>query len=543
MKAIDKIDPSLVVDFEVDQIHARAFCTNVDTPAPIIDCSVKQISTRFSNRSYSGRDYTEVAVRLRRMEMLLCAPSPALRLQGIEAAGTPGQPVGQVVCEGIEAGVASRLRHSQNTIRLNMCNTAIVTPAFDSIRDLVKAWQAAFASVPSSSDSVTPAAIVLYDAVRAAVEASRPVQQPPFMHASHYELHHMDHRSVRLDFGWSLLTRLRHWVHTLPKPPSVPIPNYALYTSMELAKIEVEGQSEGCSQEQMKRLIDDTRLYTRQQTFMTMAFGSEVTPDTSDQNTLLDHTTHLFANIGLFHLAHQGKMLESDRIVSSFVNIVSASTGLQYLLGQKHSRPTMRIRAVNAVKAIDVTIQNSIFNAIEPLLSLVPAREPGSGLEKPDCNRLDIIVMDNLIERAELEVIAAGLRMKGVLDQGSLNIHREDGGIMNETTSPIASRTTGNIMVSKMETVLSVITERVHSASLMPAGVVATWTTKDLGGVVSHVASEETGFSEDLKVLMSLRSFDLDIRPQMKALHDLINHVRQEDLPYVVHKRGRERHA
>jgi hypothetical protein len=49
--------------------------------------------------------------------------------------------------------------------------------------------------------------------------------------------------------------------------------------------------------------------------------------------------------------------------------------------------------------------------------------------------------------------------------------------------------------------------------------------------MASHVAYQEPSFPDEVKVLLSLRRFDLDVRPQMKALHGLINHVRQEDLP------------
>jgi hypothetical protein len=86
-------------------------------------------------------------------------------------------------------------------------------------------------------------------------------------------------------------------------------------------------------------------------------------------------------------------------------------------------------------------------------------------------------------------------------------------------------------MISSMETVLSVIKERIHSASIMPTGIVATWETQDLGGMASLTSFEDIGLPDQLKLLVSLRRFDLDIRPQMKALHGLVNHVRQEDLP------------
>jgi hypothetical protein len=286
-------------------------------------------------------------------------------------------------------------------------------------------------------------------------------------------------------------------------------------------------------QSEVKKPTVDSSDWVREQTFIKLAFGQEIHAEPSTHTTLLDHTTHVFANLDLLHLEHQGKMLESDQIVSSSLNVMSASTGLQYLVGYKRSRPIKRIRLVNTVKAIDVVLQNSIFNAIEPLLSLVPPPGPADNnhAENGDADSRTILVMDNQIQRAELQLIAAGLRIKGLLDQGSLNVNHESGTGLEVNKTPISSQTTSTMMISSMETVVSVVRERIHSASSMPTGVVATWETKDFGGMASHVAYQEPSFPDEVKILLSLRRFDLDVRPQMKALHGLINHVRQEDLP------------
>lgn len=518
----------------------------------MVDVCLRHLSTRFRSNTYSGRQFTDATVSIRRMEVLLCAPKPTLRLQGVDSTGVPGQPVGHFVCEGMNTAVGSRPQHTQITVSLTMSNTIVVSPAFESIRDIITIWQTASGSIPSSTEDVGPVAFVINDAVRAAVQVIRAPPQPPFLNAGNYGLHLEDHRFIRHDLGWSLLARLRHWMHTLPKPSTQPINDFESSTIAALARIEaLEGHvpvrtTEGVeAAEQVEEFdetgaqefigddfADETYDYIRRQPFMVAAFGYKTSEDSADNTALLDHSTHVFANIDLFHLEHQGRMLESDEVVSSFVNIVSATSGLQYLLSHKGSRPTRRIRAVNAVKAIDVTIQNSIFNAIEPLLSLVPAPKPGDGPTEVDIERLDVLVMDNQIERAELEIIAAGLRMEGVLERGSLNVYREKGGDpAADDTKSTASRMTAIMMISSIETTLSVVKERIHRSSSMPTGIVATWVTKDLGGIASYSVSKIADVPDDLNLLISLRRFDLDIQPQMKVLHGLINHVRQEDLP------------
>jgi hypothetical protein len=550
-RAIDKIDSPIVVEIEIPHIRARAFHTDVDAPSPIVDCSVKRITTRVSRSLYAGHQYTNVAAWVRRMEVLLCTPKPALHLQDVECAGVPGQPVGRVLCEGLEAGLDSRSRHTVLTVRLNMFNTGIVTPAFDSIRDIAQVWQAACEILPSSADQVKPVAFVICDAIQSAIAAGQTGSQPLFMTPTGYALQENDPVNVRRDEGWALLARLRYWTQTLPRQPWDRISDMTSYAVTELGKIEARGlnkdegkdpnndglvddnKGELLEQSEEKKPTVDSSDWVREQTFIKLAFGHEIHAEPSAHTILLDHTTHVFINLDLLHLEHQGKMLESDQIVSSSLNIMSASIGLQYLVGYKRSRPIKRIRLVNTVKAIDVVIQNSIFNAIEPLLSLVPAPESADNdhAEKADADNRTILVMDNQIQRAELQLIAAGLRIKGLLDQGSLNVNHESGTGLEVNKIPISSQTTSTMMVSSMETVVSVVKERIHSASSMPTGIAATWETKDFGGMASHIAYEEPSFPDEVKVLLSLRRFDLDVRPQMKALHGLINHVRQEDLP------------
>jgi hypothetical protein len=552
-RKIDKIDSSLVVDLEVPQLRVRALCPDPDAPSPIIDVTVRHLTARVSTSSHENHQYTDLAVWARKTELLLCTPNPALRLQDVDPAGVPGLPVGHMVCEGLEVGLDSRSRHKQVTVRLNIFNTGIVTPAFNSIRDIVQVWQAACANIPRSSDDVKPVAIVICDAIGAAVAVGKTASQPMWMNANLYALQTKDPTNLRLTLGWPLLARLRYWMQTLPKPPVDPQVDMASYAIVELAKIvqreqsrpkkakikRINGEDEDDMEEEeldeieveVQEPTSDSLNYVREQTFMKLAFGLENLPEPSDHTTLLDHTIHVFANIDLFHLEHQGKMLESDQIVSSYLNIVSASTGLQYLTGYKKSRPIKRLRGINTVKAIDLVLQNSIFTAIEPLLSLVPAPELVDEVEGDGVDTKSIIVMDNQIERAELQVVAAGLRMKGILDRGSLNFYRNAEGEVVDGAAQVASQTTATMMISSMETILSVITERVHAASKMPAGIVATWETKDLGGMASHTVFKDESLAYNLKLLLSLRRFDLDIRPQMKALHGLINHVRQEDLP------------
>ena len=553
-RAIDKIDSPLVAEIEISHIRARAFCSEVDAPSPILDCSVKRLTTRFSTSTHAGHHYTDAAVWVRRIEVLLCSPKPSLHLQDVQSTGVPGQPVGRVISEGLEARLDSRSRHTVITVRLNMFNTAIVTPAFESIRDIAQIWQVVCAHLPSSADQVKPVAFVICDAIQSAIAAGQTGSQPLFMIPTGYALQENDPVNIRQEGGWALLARLRYWTQTLPRQPvdrtmdvtSYAIPELGMIEARELDKgggkdNEIRGLSEAegevLEQSAEEEKIEEEKIekateYVREHTFVKIAFGYENHPDPTDHTTLLDHTTHVFANLDLLHFEHQGKMLESDQIVSSSLNITSASTGLQYLVGYKRSRPIKRIRLVNTVKAIDVVLQNSIFNAIEPLISLVPASRPSDSAEKPDDDSRIILVMDNQIERAEMQLIAAGLRVKGVLEQGSLNVNHESGTWreVNDTT-PISSQTTSTMMVSSMETVVSVVKERLHSGSSMSTGIIATWETKSFGGMAKHVAYQETSSPDEVKVLLSLRRFDLDIRPQMKALHGLINHVRQEDLP------------
>jgi hypothetical protein len=452
------------------------------------------------------------------MDVLLCAPQAALRLQNSESAGLPGVPVGRIFCEGVELGLNTRSRHSRSQVRFAMLDTSVVTPAFDNIRDLVRVWQDASTSLPASSDEPEPVAVVIYNAIRAAVNEDQTLSQPAFAYESSYGLHVDDYRNIRRDLGWTMLSRIRHWLNILPEPVTKAPNDIASYTIAELSKIEDWASGS-----------DD---FIRQQAFLKIAFGSDIHPDPSDRTALLDRTFHVFAKIDIFQLKHWGKMLESDQIVASSLSIVSASTGLQYTLAHKGSRPIQRIRAINTVKSIELVLQNSIFGAVQPLLSLMPtAQAVDESDPNSDTETQDIVLVDNQVERAELELIAAGLSMKGVLDRGSVNLFRETGGCSTSRQADSASKTVVTTMIHSVETSLSVGEDRAQSASSMPAGIVATWGSKEFGGMISFTGHRGARNLDRLKLLLTLKHFSLDIRPEMKALHDLIYHVRQEDVP------------
>jgi len=511
-------DSTLVLDIEVARIHARALCARIGIEAPIVDCSIKHLTTRFTKNSNAERPVTDLALWTKRIDILLCAPSPGMRLQNVESAGSSGAAVGRVLSEGVQIGLNTRTRHTRFLVRLNTLDTSVVTPAFDNIRDLVRIWQDASASLPTPSDKPEPVAVVIYNAVRAAVNEDQTLSQPAFAYESSYGLHVDDYRDIRRDLGWTMLTRIRHWLNALPEPVTKATADIASYTIAELSKIE--------------DWASGSDSFIRQQAFLKIAFGSDIHSDQSHRIPILDRTTHVFANVDIFKLEHSGKMLESDLIVSSSLSIVSASTGLQYTLAHKGSRPIKRVRAVNTVKAIEVVLQNSIFHAVQPLLTLMPTAQ-ATDIPKPDTDNVSqsIVLLDNQVERAELEVIAAGLRMRAVLDRGSMNVFHKSGAGFHDQRAEIASNTKATTMIHNIETTLSVGQDRAQSASSMPAGVVATWGSKDFGGLISFACHGGSRDPDQLKILLSLKHFSLNIQPQMKALHDLIYHVRQEDVP------------
>jgi hypothetical protein len=509
---------SMVLDLTVPRLRARALHSEVGTSSPIIVCSVKQVSTKLSNTSQDGQSLIALAVRVKSFDTTLCAPEAGMQLQDVESNGTPGDPVARVSCEGLELGVDQRSRRTRIMIKANMFNTGIVTPAFESIRDLVTIWQSATDNLPSSSIKPKPATVVIYDAIRAAVNEGQITAQPAFLYGSNYGLHFNDNRDIRADLGWLMLTRIRHWRHVLPQPVTQPMDDLASYIIAELNKID-------------DWAANGDEDFVRRQTFIQIALGDDIRLDRSGEQALLDQTLHLFVNVNILNFEHQGKMLESNRIVTSSLKVASASTGLQYLVAYKGARRIKRIRAVNAVKSIDLTLQNSVFLAVEPLLALMP--DPGVSETPHEANEdaQNIYLLDNQVERAEMQLLAAGLRLRGVLDKGSVNVFHKNGSGLTDRGAGISAQTTVNTMVHLVETVLSVVKERIHNSSPMSAGTIATWHSRAFGGMATQTVFQDAQFPSQLKLLLSLQHFGLDVRPQMKALHALINHVREEDLP------------
>lgn len=403
-----------------------------------------------------------------------------------------------------------------------MLNTSIVTPAFQQTHDIAKIWETAAEQMPKSSDQPAPVAVILYQAVRAAVERDATLSQPAFAYESSYGLHVDDQRNIRRDLGWSILARVRHWLRTLEMPEIQPTDNLADYTIEHLASVEDwAGDSEG---------------FIRQQTCMKIAFGEKLHSRSRDDPPIsLDNSIHVFASIDVLHVEHLGKMLESDRVVTSSVRVLSASSGIQFLLAFKGPRQVKRIRAVNAVKAIEIEIQNSLFGAIEPLLRLAPASaapEPVSPPNRQEGDEEQIVLVDNQIERAELVTIAAGLRLKGVLDRGSLNLFAKSFKALDSTPTAESAYVSATTMIHLIETSVTAVPDLPVGSALAPGQIVAVCRFKELGGMVTHETIEDIVSPVRLRVLASLEAYSLDVRPEMKALRDFIQSVRDQQYGY-----------
>jgi hypothetical protein len=468
-----------------------------------------------------SRPTMDIAVLARKAELNLCTANPTMCLNTSPDANLPSASVTRILFEGLEVNLDQRHRHTRLVTRLSMLNTSIVTPAFQHIHDVAKLWQTAANGMPKPPDHPNPVAVVLYQAVRAAVEREQTLSQPAFAYESSYGLHVDDQRNIRRDLGWSILARTRHWLRTLEMPKVRSTDNLAEYTIEQLASVE--------------DWAGDSADFIRQQACMRLAFGDNTYQSSAGPQISLDNSIHVFANIDILHVEHRGKMLESDRIVSSSLRMLSASSGIQYLVAFKGSRKIKRIRAVNTVKAIETEIQNSLFGAIEPLLRLAPASdspELDSVMVQHEGEEEQIIVMDNQIERAELVTIAAGLRLKGILDRGTVNVFAK----LTKRSMPDTIAETSHVSVATMirliETSVNTVSDLPVSAALASGEVVAVCRLKELGGMVALDSPEDAHLPAQLRVLASLRAYSLDIRPEMKALRNYIQHVKDQEYQY-----------
>jgi hypothetical protein len=406
-------------------------------------------------------------------------------------------------------------------------NTNVVTPAFQDIHDVARIWQHAVEQLPKAIDKPDPVAIVLYQAVRAAVENCQTLSQPAFAYESSYGLHVDDQRNIRRDLGWSMLARIRHWLRTLYIPSEEPVDDIERYTISKLAGVE--------------DWAGDSEEFIRQQKCMRLAFGRDTRLPTSDHPTSLDHTIHVFANLDLFHLEHRGRLLESDEIAASSLRIISVSTGLQYLIALKGSRKVKRVRAINTVKSIELELQNSLISAIEPLIRLAPTTAESSTEVNANHPILaeeaeeQIILMDNHVERAEVVSIAAGLQLRGVLDKASVNVFAKKSNSPSPEGPTESAYTSATTMIHSIETTLSAQPQPRTLSVLAPGEVVAICRLKELGSMVTHQTSQHGELPDQLRVLMSLRQLGLDIRPQMKVLRGLIENLRDQEYPYVAY--------
>lgn len=508
----DREQPPDVYELDVSSMRARLKLDGDSPSQPVVDCTVRGVSAGLTLRSRPEGHDLDLNAAVHHFTVCLCAERPDTRLDACDDPSLPGPVVARVLSEGLEAGLEWRKTRKCVVLRSAVLATTIVTPAFAHIATLAETWQKqAQATGRSAAKRHSPTAMVMYQTVRAALEQRQTLVQPPFAYESGYGLHVSDQRNIRLDLGWGIMSRVRHWRQVLLVARDVPHANIIDYTVASL--LSVEDWATG------------TEGFIRSQLCMKLAFGDNIERQNDALPKLPNLDVHVFVNLDVLQVAHEGRTLESDAVETSRVKLVSISFGLRHRKLHDVDRVVNQIRSINTVKGIEVEIRNNVFLAIDPMLALVPSRAPASPPAQPrgyasenDGREKWSIAVDNHVARGDIHVIGAGLRLSAGIADGSVNVKARTDQI-GPRTRPIATRRCNALARLKgISLTLSALEQSNDLLSLPNDRVISHSQAEELKIVLDHREGATPEVKALLRLALSLGHFAFDVRPQIKSL-------------------------
>lgn len=498
-----------IVKVAIPAVKARLHPGPTLPVGPVIEVQLRGLSVNRSIRTRDGNANVDAAVTLDHLKVYLCSKSPETQLQAPAHDLSPAPIVAQLLSDHLSVAIDTRARRQCLIVRCAQLSCSMVTPAIAQIQPLKQLWQTASRRLPETARSSHAASVLLYNVVRTAVEREQTFKQPSFAHESSYGLHHEDQRNIRRDLGWSILTRVRHWMRTAGTGISIAHDNIADYTVQALLTVD--------------EFATGTDMFIRQQPCIQIAFGEGVKPTDSNAQ-FAGSDWQIFVKVDILRLLHNGKLNEKSAVERSTVSLFSISLGTRWRTSLKDGQRTHVVRSVNTIKDIQVELRDSVMSVILAILDLLlnaPSQETVTkcSSSNPDTVRQHwSVTADNHVAESNVHFICRGLRLSVSLGNTYANVANKTGLADSDLETARYEYCTTLVGLAGISVTLVAETELPHSLALPTDHIIAYIAATDLQVVLGHQRSPKNVSEVRQQIGVSLGHFAFHVRSPIDAL-------------------------
>lgn len=508
-----------IIKVAIPVVKARIHPGTTFKNGPVVDLQLSGLAGQRSRRLHDGISNYDGNVTLDHLKVYLCSKSPETQLDASSPDPLPGAPVAQLLSDNLSIDLDGRSHRQRLVVRCAQLSAGMVTPALKQGQRLQQIWRHANDKIPKAATRTRPAALILYNVTRAAVEQNLTLAQPAFVHESSYGLQHDDDQSIRRNLGWLILTRVRHWMRTMGR-----IPDFA---SADMADDTVKALR---TVHEFARWTD---MVIRQECCIQIAFdGSFQRPDSHIPS--LESDSQVFVKVDILQLVHEGKLHEEKLAEKSVVTLFSTSIGTRYRTYLAAGQRTNQLRSVNTIKDVQVELRDSILPVISAAYDLLP-NAPNHGPQVSAELPLQhwSLIVDNHIAQCDLHLVASGLRFSGSLSKSYANIISKTGpGTVDRNTGRYANQTVlGGLQ--RVTMALLIDGDSQGMLSLPSNRTIASVSSNDLKTVISRRQSPNRDAAVQQQIGVSLGHIAFDVYPQVKSLGAFLVDWKREHYLYV----------
>ena len=428
---------------------------------------------------------------------------------------------------------------NQLRVRAGLVELQAVTASAASLMKIANVWKQSMSALPPRAAPEFSYAAVLSTILYQSSINTMGMTSPPFFYEGTYHLHANDARSIRRDPGFLALARMRQWLRQIRiSHPELPDnANVSTYIVSELLSRE---DSFG----------NDAKLLMAQP-FIHKALGPGAVLDPSPPATA--KSASVFVGIKSLIFRHHERSVESDSILSSRVHITSASVGLNKSQSRLDQGLLTKIRAVAAVKGIDIELQDSVLPAVETLLHQVEGEENKSSeetsppsltqavseqpVDKPAessaaSDSSSILILELQLQDMQAAVLAGGVKLRLSARQAVFGTRYREARRSDLEQMPFHS--SAFLTCSKTELALLLPVKGQKGSEQAPDRVVCVLALVGARSTADKVFHGVNGQSAKLKAIVGLEGIQIDSRPQLRAFLAFATDWQKEHLACVI---------
>lgn len=454
------------------------------------------------------------------------APSGVLNL---EAAGAVTPSAGRTSVAHVRIGPV-KISHDKDPDQVVTCgqgssfDVSFVSHAVNVAQQTASIWQKTIKSMPAAPCRLRQEAALIVNVVESLRPAGISTHLPQFAVESGYGLHVEDPRNIRRDLGWWLLARLRYWSREI-----------------DLNRDELAYDAQNVSDQALGSIIDEivkledisgaTHELVRQQHFVRKAFDLP-DADRQDGNSSLVRSTATFAALEQMNVRHLGYLLGTRSIATSELAVGPLNLGLQAIRASKNDQPVLQLRGLVTTKKIGIELRDSMLPVLSQIMAIALGSQAASDTEQcardpagaPVKNAVSL-VLDTRFDEIVIGASATDLQLQIALRGAHVAITHRDGGRSESRRHQRQDQITASLDHFD-------VTLRQHEPPTQSSrdGKVHLVSSFALDSVSAFGHTRRNEESDTYRATVALRSFSLDVRPQMRAFVVFVKNWKREHL-------------